>query len=269
MQESNKKSPVRLGDTCLRRYDSQVFRDYQEKINLRIVKIAEGFLGQKYVGGVLEENETESCVINPFELDCVTMIEQSLALARIYKYKNIKKENIIDKLIQELTFIRYRNGKLNGYLSRLHYSKDWALDNINKNIVEDIGRNIGGEKYKKKINFMSSHPQYYSKLKNNKNLVDKVKILEEKINSENIYYIPKDKLSQNILDKIESGDLIFFTTNIEGLDYSHTAIARRDDDVLAMIHASASYKKVVVEKSLLNYINSVKKITGITVLRVL
>ena len=241
------------------------------------MKIAEGFHGQKYVGGVLDENENESCVINPFELDCVTMIEQSLALARVSKNKNVTKENITEKLIQELTFIRYRNGELKDYLSRLHYSKDWALDNIKKGIIKDVGKEIGeeiGEEiYKKYINFMSAHPQFYNKLKSNPELINKIKNIEEKINSKDIYYIPKDKITQNILAKIKSGDLIFFTTNIEGLDYSHTAIAFRGDDEkfennkLGLIHASTTHKKVVIEESLLDYINSVKKHSGITILR--
>jgi len=242
----------------------------QKNINSRIVKIAEGFLGQKYVGGVLDENENESCVINPFELDCVTMIEQTLALSRI---KNANKENIIDKLTRELTNIRYRNGEINGYLSRLHYSKDWALDNIKKGVIKDIGKEIGGMIYKKYINFMSTHPQYYNQLKSNPELINKIKNLEEKINSKDIYYIPKEKLTQNILGKIKSGDLIFFTINIQGLDYSHTAIAFRGDDEkfennkLGLIHASTTQKKVVIEESLLDYINSVKKHSGITILR--
>ncbi len=239
----------------------------QENTGLRIVRMAEGFLGQAYVGGVLERNETESCVINPFELDCVTMIEQAIALARVTE---VSKENIIEKLNWELTLLRYRNGEIDGYLSRLHYSKDWALDNIKKGICQDVSKKIGGVKYDKEINFMSSHPQYYRQLKDDKNLISKIKKIENEINQKEIYYIPKDKLTSDVLGKIKSGDLIFFTTNVSGLDYSHLAIARRSEgeEGLGIIHASTIKKKVVAEESLLDYINSVKKHSGITILRV-
>ncbi|KAA6304419.1 hypothetical protein EZS27_043932, partial [termite gut metagenome] len=34
--------------------------------------------------------------------------------------------------------IRYRDGRMEGYTSRLHYVSDWINDNIRKGLIEDV-----------------------------------------------------------------------------------------------------------------------------------
>ncbi len=220
------------------------------------------FLGTPYIGGTLEGSGPEVCRIDLNGLDCVTFFENSLCIARLIK----KKKYSYDDLINEITFTRYRNGKITDYTSRLHYTADWITDNVKKGVVRDITKEIGGEKIKFNVSFMSEHPESYPALSGNKEMIATIAGIEKDINSRNYYYIPKSRVKA--AEKfIRSGDIICFTTNIPGLDYSHVGLAYEDKGQIKLLHASLSSKKVIIDKPLHLYINGVKKHTGITVLR--
>ena len=222
-------------------------------------------LGKPYVGGTLEINKKEKCVVNLDELDCVTFFENTLALARCIKLK----QYTFQDLIKQVTLTRYRNGILNGYTSRLHYTADWIYDNGKKGTIKDISESLGGETIKFNVSFMSKHPQYYKPLKNNPSLVRSIRSIEEAINKRTYYYIPKDKVS-TIEDKLQTGDIIAIVNTGKGLDYSHTGLIYRKDGISHFMHASSLKKKVIIDKSISKYLLHSKKTNkGITVLRVL
>ncbi len=235
-------------------------------LNEVIMKVALQFIGTPYVGGTLEVNDVEQCVINFNELDCVTFFELSLCLGR-----NIKRNRLaIEDLYNEVTFTRYRHGKLAGYESRLHYTSDWAYDNVQKEVVVDFTKTIEGIQFPVTVNFMSTNPKYYKQLKANPGLIKKISFLESEINKRKKFYIPKSKIS-SIQSEIQTGDIIAITTNKKGIDYSHTGLAyvkseNRHLDC-SFIHASSKRKKVSIEASLIDYLNGVDSDTGITVLR--
>ncbi len=120
----------------------------------------------------------------------------------------------------ELENIRYRDGKIDGYASRLNYFCDWIYNNEDKGIVKNISADLGGVEYKKTINFMSSHRKSYKQLADNTEF-EGIKACEEAINSRYYYYIPKKNISK-IYDQLQNGDIIATTTTIEGLDVTHT-----------------------------------------------
>ena len=206
-----------------------------------IVTTGKLFLQTPYVGGTLENDDVERLVINLHQLDCTTFIENILALSKI---ANQSKTSIND-FAKELEFIRYRDGKLKDYGSRLHYFTDWMFDNERKGLLVDITKTIGGEAYQKTINFMSSHINSYPALVRDSSLVDHILQSEKEINSRKHFYIPEDKV-QEIENQIKDGDLIAITTKIKGLDVSHTGIAIHINNRLHLMHASSKAKKVVI-----------------------
>lgn len=231
-------------------------------INEVIIKVAEHFLNTPYVGGTLE-GTPEMCRYTFTGLDCVTFYENSLTLARMIK----KGENSLEEFEKELTFIRYRNGILTDYSSRLHYTSDYFQNNVEKGVWEDITKEIGGIKLEKKINFMSTHPQYYDALKNDTAMINKIAAIENNINKNEIYYIPKEKVS-SIEKQLRAGDIIGITSSVEGLDYNHTGLAYRDEKgLLRFFHASSTEKKVIIDERLSDYLKKVRKHTGISVMR--
>lgn len=227
-----------------------------------VVKVAEEFIGTPYAGGTLEGPGPEICRIDLTGLDCVTLFENSLDIARIIKFG--KKE--FDDLVNEVSYTRYREGKLDGYPSRLHYTSDWIYDNTLKGVVRDITKEIGGVKFKFKALFMSKNPQYYDKLQNDPEMVKIIAGFESAINSRDYYYIPKNDLHMSE-ELIKTGDIIAISTSKSYLDYAHTGIAIASEGQVKFLHASSVKKQVVIEESLQEYLDGVKTDTGITVAR--
>ncbi len=211
-------------EICNSKFHLAVEKNLGEKpIGDVITEIGESFIGTDYEAFSLEKSGDEKLVINFSGLDCTTFLETALALARCIKSGKTSFEDYQN----ELTNIRYRNGSIDKYPSRLHYFSDWIFDNQKKGIIKDITKDLDGDPIKFKLNFMSAHPQSYKQLKENPEFIPIIKKQEDAINEREYFYIPKDKVSQ-IEDKIDNGDLIAFVTNIKGLDISHTGIALQE-----------------------------------------
>ncbi len=219
------------------------------------------FLETPYVANTLEVPGDEHLVINLHGLDCVTFVENTLAISRCIKLRT----NTFEAYKQQLQRIRYRSGAINGYPSRLHYFSDWIDDNEGKNIVRNISREVGLT-YPKQVDFMSSHPSSYKQL-GNESYLERIKETEATLDRRQHYYIPKNRIS-DVESQIKPGDIIAITTSIEGLDVVHTGIAIRSGGILKYLHAPLSKGKVQIsEQSLVKYLAGNKKQTGIMVAR--
>ena len=86
-----------------------------------IVEIGKSFIGTDYEAHAIEKEGEEQLVINLTGLDCTTFLENVLVFARCIK----KGKTSFEDYEKELTFIRYRNGIINKYPSRLHYFTDF------------------------------------------------------------------------------------------------------------------------------------------------
>ena len=207
----------------------------------KIVAVAKMFMQTIYVGGTLEGNGKEQLVVNFRELDCTTYLENVVALSKALSKKQVK----IDDFLNELENIRYRNGKLTDYSSRLHYFSDWIYENEKKGIVKNITAEIGGESYDKTINFMSMHVNSYPALQADTTLVEEIRKIEKEINNRELFFIPETNIHQ-LEDHINNGDLIAITTKIKGLDISHVGIAVHVNNRLHLMHASSKAEKVII-----------------------
>lgn len=233
-------------------------------IGKRLVNFASCFLEFEYKGGTLENPEKEICTADFTGLDCVTLFENALCMARILRKGNTD----YDSFIEELTFTRYRGGELTDYTSRLHYTSDWIFDNTQKKVVRDVTKELGGVKFPIQVSFMSEHPGSYSSLKAHPEFVTIIEGTEKSINSrENYYYIPRARISE-AEPGLQDGDIIAVATTIAGLDYSHTGIILVDEEGnRRFLHASSKHKKVLIDNTISNYVNSVKSHAGISVVR--
>jgi hypothetical protein len=195
-------------------------------------------------------------------MDCNTFAENCLAISRTIKSGNPS----FEKFATELQNIRYRDGKINGYASRLHYFSDWIFDNDKKYIVKSVSQGIADILYEKNINFMSTHPESYVQLKD-LGLVKRIENIEQQISARKNYYIPEEKLAQ-FEEKLNDGDIVGITTNIKGLDIVHVGILVRKSGQIHLMHASSVAEKVIVsENTLEEYLINSKTATGIMVAR--
>jgi hypothetical protein len=251
---------------CKKKFNFAVSLSLRGKpINEVIVAMGKTFLGTDYLAHALEVPGEERLVVNMTGLDCVSFYENALVLARCVKMDRTTFEDYK----QQLQLIRYRGGLIDGYLSRLHYTTDYFFDNVKKGVWKDMTGEIGGEPYVKTINFMSTHTESYRQLRENPSLVERIKKMETEVSARKKFYIPKDRV-RDIQDKIHSGDILGVTTDIDGLDTSHTGIAVRENDELRLMHAPIAGSKVqITEKTLADYLAGNKRQTGIIVARAL
>ena len=254
-------------DICNSTFQLAVDENLQARpISDVIVKVGKSFIGTEYVSHTLEVDGDERLVINFVGLDCNTFLEYALVFSR-----NIKQgKTTFNDYKNELTLIRYRDGKIDQYPSRLHYFTDWIYDNEKKVVIKDITKKIGGELLKLELSFMSDHPQYYKQLKENADFIPLIKQQEEKISKRDYYFIPQEKIAA-IENEIEDGDLLAFTSTVKGLDVNHVGIAvRLDDGRIHVLHApNVGYQVEITKLPLAEYVLKIEKDSGIIVVRVL
>jgi hypothetical protein len=114
---------------------------------------------------------------------------------------------------------------------------------------------------------MTSHTDSYKQLKNNSEYRDTMSNIETEMNQRQLYYIPKN-IVDNYYDSLKTGDIITTTTDIAGLDVTHTGFIYKDDTGTYFLHASITKKEVIIsDVELKEYLKSNKKQTGIIVAR--
>jgi len=228
-----------------------------------IAEVGKSFIGTPYAANTLEVPGDEHLVVNLHGLDCVTFYENSLVFARCIKKHTLT----FDDYKNELQFIRYRGGVVDGYTSRLHYTSDYFYDNEKKGVLKNITKDIGGVPFVKSLNFMSTHPDSYRQLKEHPELIEVIKKQEADINARTEFYIPKGDVG-SVAEKIQSGDILGITTDVEGLDCSHTGVAIQQNGELHLMHApDVGYTVTISEKPLAEYLASHKKQSGLMVMR--
>ena len=226
--------------------------------------IADGFIGEKYVGGTLEQGAEEPLFISCTELDCTTFVEIVLAIA---KTANDGSHRFAD-VCRNLETIRYRNGKNCGYASRLHYISWWITDSAKTGIIEEVTPTISKERQPLSIDFMSTHPDNYPLLAESPEMVKEIELLEIPCRGIEVSYIPKEKIGLYGCKEIKVGDIIAITTSIPGLDVAHIGFAYYNNGTLCLLHASSNKGKVIKDTTpLSDYLANNKRHTGIRVFR--
>ncbi len=227
-----------------------------------IPEIGEYFLGNEYVAHALEVTDEEKLIVNLRDLDCTTYAENLLALARTLKSDELTFEHYT----KELENIRYRNGKRGDYPTRLHYFSEWIYNNAESNLVTTPADSFG-ERYPNRLNFMSTHPNSYKHLKANQGFVTKISEQEKEISERTYFYIPKEKIEEN-MSLLKEGDIIGLTTGIDGLDVVHVGVLVKMGSDFHLMHASQSNLKVEVsEKPITSFLTPDSKNTGIMIAR--
>lgn len=226
-----------------------------------ITAVGKLFLGTPYVEKTLEVGETETLVVNLRELDCTTYVENVLAFGLMLQ--NNQKQ--FEDFTKNLETIRYRNGKLDGYPSRLHYFTEWIRNNGQKGLVKDITNDLGGKEHQKAINFMGTHRELYPFLTDNENYKDMLTV-EKELAQESLCVLAQDDIEKNE-HLIRSGDIIALATSIKGLDVTHTGFAIEQEGRIHLLHASSAGSVRITQEPLVDYLKRIKSNIGIIVAR--
>lgn len=225
----------------------------------KTLAIARSFTGTPYVTGTLDVNADERLVVNLRQLDCWTLVENSVAIA-------LTGENSFETYCNYLQELRYWGGTVDGYGSRIHYFSGWLLQAEKSGLLTDLTESMGGIPYRKTISYISARPEKYPKIKNRAVLRD-LQAAERRINAHKWHYIPKSKVAA-MEHRIEDGDLVVLTSAKRDLDIAHQGFAVRQNGRVHLLNASSLSRRVVISKQpLAQYLASQRGQSGIMIAR--
>lgn len=210
-----------------------------------------------------QEDVPETLVIELDTLQCLSLVESTLALARC-TWLATRDAACFQREVQGL---RYRDGAIDGYASRLHYFADWADDNIRRGNVAELTREAGGRPARVPMDFMTRHPQRYPALAHPE-VRAAIRAVETRLSSAEFAWVDKPAVAK-AQSVVEPGDILAFVTSKPGLFVSHTALAV---DTAAgkdrVLHASSHHKKVIVTPGdVASYVNRRADRLGVMILR--
>ena len=229
------------------------------------------FVGSPYVPGSLELPGPESLVVNLHTFDCVTLVEHVLVLARLTLVAPAQAiadtERFRELYRAELTRVRYRDGILSGYPSRLHYFSEWIRNAEAKGLAEDLTRSLGGAPDTRSVHYMSAHPDTYRQLGEDPAHLAAIQVAEARLRGEPRYAVPADRIAE-VEDEIRTGDIIAAVSTVDGLDIAHTGIAILHQGRIHLLHAPLVGDSVEISvQPLVDRIQGIATQSGIMVAR--
>ena len=233
-----------------------------------VLFFARQFLGTPYVAHTLEVSDPEQLVVNLRQLDCTTLVETVNVLAITHR----KGQKRFVDFCRNLEAYRYRGGRMQGYLSRLHYFDWWINDATERGLVSEVAdkKHFTGRK-RIENSYMSRHYGKYKMLAAHPEWADSLRAMETAGNGAVVSYLPEAKtgLTSRELSCINTGDIVAIVTTKAGLDYSHLGFAVWGrDGRLHLLNASSIHKKVVLEPmTLRQYLSKHSTSVGIRVFR--
>lgn len=230
----------------------------------RIMTVAEGLLGTPYQAGTLEGNPTERLVVNLRQLDCWTFVENCAVIATL---TDVSPAQAYRTYQQRLTAWRYRNGKVRGYGSRLHYFSEWVLSAAARGYLVDITATLPhAQPYDKAITFMTDNPRLYPALAPD-SVRQTIQTVQRWLSVQPRHYVPK-KFVQELYNHLQEGDLLVLTSQHPNLDVEHQGFATKYKGQWHLLHASSVGHKVLISSEpLATYIRRVPAMSGIVVAR--
>lgn len=236
----------------------------------RTIRVARELVGTRYVNYSLEvDDRIESPVANFTGMDCWTYYENSLALARMLRYKPAPYQPA--DLLHMVEIERYRDGVCTGnYLSRMHHLEEVFYDNQRRGYATNITPRIpGAEKIHREIREMTVQWKAYRYLRANPSLIEPMGKIEARVSDLPVYHIPRSKV-RGAEKYLQNGDICAITSNAANGYTSHVGLIVRFNDRAFFTHATSDRTKgrmVVIDRPIADYVNGSSKHAGIIICR--
>lgn len=239
-------------------------------IGERTIRVAREMIGTPYVNYTLEvDDRIESPVVNFKGLDCWTYYENSLAIARMLRYKPgpYKPADMLHMIEIE----RYRNGICTGnYLSRMHHLEEVFADNSRRGYASNITSRIpGAVRLQREIREMTVQWASYRYLRSNRALIEPMGKIETQVSQLPVYHILKSKV-RSAEAYLQNGDICAITSNGTYGYTSHVGLIVRINQRAHFTHATSDREKgrmVVIDRPISDYVNDASKHAGIIICR--
>ena len=239
---------------------AQSFKGIPLKLKLAVEKsnslkspilIGQYFIGAPYLANRLSKSNPEKVYFSFTDFDCVTYVENVLALY------NSKGNHI--QFSENLIKIRYNDSI--SYENRNHYLTSGLEKLVKLNILTPINNPLNSKYVLKNIDYLSKHVNYIN--------IDKSKLMkiEKSISSRPIYYF--DSMNDSdIYNLIQNGDVIAFLSTHNDLDFKHVGFVYIRNNKKYILHASQEKKVVCISDVTIDqYLLKNKKIKGFQIYR--
>lgn len=232
----------------------------------RIAFFGRQFLGTPYGAHTLE-GDVEILTVNLDSIDCTTYVEVVMALA----YTTGEKRSSWRDFTFNLRRIRYRNGEVDGYPSRLHYISDWAVNNIHRGNFHDATRDFPRfSEEVRTIDYMTANRDRYPALADSTNY-ERIRNIESGYRSHRFPYIKSaDLYNKQVKAEFHNGDVVALVSNLKNLDIYHMGIVVKESPTAEpyLMHASSSNGKVEISSQpLADFMKRNRHLLGVRVFR--
>ena len=192
------------------------------------------FIGTPYKGNTLtgDAETSEQFTINLAGLDCFTYLDYVEAARQGGPY---------DKFLWSLLDVRYKNG-LADFQQRNHFFSDWT----EYNQVHDVTQEVGGSA-------AISVEKHLNQKEDGSVFLEGIPVI-----SRTITYIPTITTTDEVLQRLRTGDYIGIYTDIDGLDVTHTGILIKHPNGTPHLRHASSRKETqrVLDEPLLEYLKT-------------
>lgn len=238
------------------------FRNPEE----RVAFFGRSFIGTPYGAHTLE-GDPEMLTVNLDSLDCTTFVETSMALAFTIGENRTSWRDFVYNLRR----LRYRGGVVDGYVSRLHYICDWAVDNKHRGNFTDVTRDFPRyTEIRRTINFMSRHRDSYVALADSANF-EKIRDVENGYRQHLFPYIKTMDLGKKeVKAYFNNGDVVALVSNLKDLDVTHVGMVVKESATAEpyLLHASSKNGKVeITSRPLAEFMSKNRQWLGLRVFR--
>jgi hypothetical protein len=204
-----------------------------------MVEIGRSWVGVPRSAGV--KQPTERLDVDLRRFDELGFVEHVYALAVVAKLgaasaASIDRAQVESQYERVLQTVRYRNGVMDGYGSRLLYVSEWVSDNDRKGLVEDLTRELGGVVEREPLDARSLRLAEDPTV-TDPDVVEDVRRVEARLSGQARYVLREPALS-SALGEIRDGDVIAVTSAVQGLDVSHVGVAVHVDGTVRLLHRS-------------------------------
>jgi len=199
--------------------------------------------------------------LNGFE--CVTLVESSMAVASC-THQGTPDQACFER---ELRGLRYRDGELDGYGSRLHYFSEWLDEQVLQGRADALTAALGGQAVPFTFDYMSKRAHRYPAL-SDPQVAERVVQVERQLSATPRWMLGQDAITP-IHSQLQDGDIVAVVGTRPGLFIRHVGLVDMGADGLPrLLHASSHLRRVTVTKgSIGNYINWNDNRVGVVVIR--
>lgn len=182
---------------------------------------------------------TERLDVDLRSFDGLGMVEHVYAMAVVAKLgaattATVDRAGVESQYERVLQTVRYRNGVMGGYASRLLYVSEWIADNDRKGLVQDLTRELGGSLDRGPVN-VRSLALADDPTMTDPDAVDDLRRVEARLSAQGRYVVREPALTA-ALPEVRDGDVVAFASAQQGRDVSHVGLAVRIDGSIRLLH---------------------------------